>query len=260
MIAIFVVGGALGGKHADDFNLPDSESQRAYDLLAERYPSVSGTSAFIVFHSSGGPLDAQADVVGSTLNSIAGLPKVVGVTNPLETEGSLSPDGTIGYAQVAYSEAANDLGTEPYVRLAAVVEDGRSSSLDIEIGGEYASWGSQTEPTSSEAIGRFEALSRSVAGHREGVDHHGPAEHLDRRAKSGFEGWMGRTFSVRLNARSRSASLRWRRLEGRGYPARLPQRPRDRRSPSPSRSLDEPQLIPLTRGYRCSCRLCLSPR
>ncbi len=158
VIAIFVVGGALGGKLADDFNLPDSESQRAYDLLAERYPSVSGTSAFIVFHSNGGPLDAQADVVGSTLNSIAGLPKVVGVTNPLETEGSLSPDGTIGYAQVAYSEAANDLGTEPYVRLAAVVEDGRSSALDIEIGGEYASWGSQTEPTSSEAIGLLAAM------------------------------------------------------------------------------------------------------
>ncbi len=44
---------------------------------------------------------------------------------------------------------------------------------------------------------------RSVAGHREGVGHHDPAEHLDRRVKSGFGGGMGRTFSVRLNPRLR---------------------------------------------------------
>ena len=61
VFVIFAVGSALGGKLADDFNLPDSESQRAYDLLAERYPAASGTSAFIVFHSTNGALEDQAD-------------------------------------------------------------------------------------------------------------------------------------------------------------------------------------------------------
>ena len=67
VIAIFAIGAGLGGKLTDDFNLPDSESQRAYDLLAERFPSASGTSAAVVFHATEGQLSAQADAVTSTL-------------------------------------------------------------------------------------------------------------------------------------------------------------------------------------------------
>ena len=91
VVAIFVVGGALGGTFSDDFNLPDSESQRAYDLLAERYPTASGTSAFVVFHSTGGPLEEQADAVTSTLDAIEGQPHVIAVTNPLQTRGHCPP-------------------------------------------------------------------------------------------------------------------------------------------------------------------------
>jgi RND superfamily putative drug exporter len=158
VFVIFATGSALGGKLADDFNLPDSESQRAYDLLAERYPSASGTSAFVVFHATDGSLESQADAVGSTVDAIASQPHVVSVTNPLEAQGAVSADGTIGYAQVSYDEAAIDLGTEPFTQLESVVDAGRSSELDMEIGGEYASWGSQPEPGSSELIGLLAAM------------------------------------------------------------------------------------------------------
>jgi putative drug exporter of the RND superfamily len=156
--AIFAIGGGLGGKLADDFKLPDSESQRAYDLLAERFPTASGTSADIVFHASGGPLADQSSAVTSTVAAIGKLPHVVGVTNPLETDGTLSEDGTIGYAQVSYDEPAVDLGTDPYQRLASVVDQARSPALQVEIGGEYASWGSQSEPGSSELVGLLAAM------------------------------------------------------------------------------------------------------
>ena len=158
VVAIFVVGGALGGKFSDDFKLPDSESQRAYDLLAERYPAASGTSAFVVFHSTGGPLERQADAVTSALDAIGSQPHVVAVTNPLETEGALSTDGTIGYGQVAYDEPAVDLGTVPFERLRSALDDVRSPDLDVEIGGEYASWGTQPETSSSELIGLLAAM------------------------------------------------------------------------------------------------------
>jgi RND superfamily putative drug exporter len=158
VFVIFAVGNALGGKLADDFNLPDSESQRAYDLLAERYPAASGTSAFIVFHATNGALEDQADAVGSTLDAIAGQPHVVSVTDPLESQGAVSADGSIGYAQVAYDVSAVDLGTEPFTELESAVESGRSADLEAEIGGEYASWGSQPEPGSSELIGLLAAM------------------------------------------------------------------------------------------------------
>ena len=160
VIAIFAIGAGLGGKLTDDFNLPDSESQRAYDLLAERFPSASGTSAAVVFHASGGQLSAQADAVTSTLEAIERQAHVVGVTNPLDPSaaGTLSEDGTIGFGQVSYDEPAVDLGTEPYERLLSAVERARGPGLQVEIGGEYASWGSQSEPGSSELIGLLAAM------------------------------------------------------------------------------------------------------
>ena len=125
VVAIFVIGGALGGKFTDDFNLPDSESQRAYDLLAERYPAASGTSAYIVFHAPNGPLEDQADAVTSTLDTIAGQPHVIAVSDPFETPGALSPDGTIGYSQVAYDQPAVDLGVEPFEALQETLDGAR---------------------------------------------------------------------------------------------------------------------------------------
>jgi RND superfamily putative drug exporter len=158
VVAIFVIGGALGGKFSDDFNLPDSESQRAYDLLAERYPAVSGTSAYIVFHTPNGPLEDQADAVSSTLDAIAGQPHVIAVMDPFETPGALSPDGTIGYAQVAYDQPAVDMGIEPFEALQGTLGDVRSPDLEAEIGGEYASWGTQPETRTSELIGLLAAM------------------------------------------------------------------------------------------------------
>jgi RND superfamily putative drug exporter len=158
VIAIFMIGGALGGEFSDDFNLPDSESQRAYDVLAERYPAASGTSAYLVFHAIGGPLEDRADTVTSTLDTVAGQPHVVAVTDPFEAQGAMSPDGTIGYAQIAYDEPAIDLGVEPFEALQATLEDVRSPQLDVEIGGEYASWGTQPDTSSSELIGLLAAM------------------------------------------------------------------------------------------------------
>ncbi len=158
VVAIFAVGGALGGKFTDDFNLPNSESQSAYNLLAERYPAASGTSAFIVFHSTSGPLEGQADAVTSALDAIGGQPHVVAVSDPFKTQGALSPDGTIGYARVAYDEPAVDLGVEPFDALQNTLDGVRSGALDAEIGGEYASWGAQPSTGSSELIGLLAAM------------------------------------------------------------------------------------------------------
>ena len=83
---------------------------------------------------------------------------MIAVSDPFETPGALSPDGTIGYAQVAYDEPAVDLGVEPFEALQATLDDARSPDLDAEIGGEYASWGTQPETGTSELIGLLAAM------------------------------------------------------------------------------------------------------
>jgi RND superfamily putative drug exporter len=161
VVGIFALGAALGGEFTDDFNLPDAESQRAYDVLAERFPSASGTSADVVFHAEGrGTLtdDGHAAAIVETVARIAELPYVLQVSNPLETPGTLSPDQTTGFARVAYDRTAIELGTEPFQDLLAIVDDARTSTLQVEIGGEYASWGEQPEMGSAELVGLLAAM------------------------------------------------------------------------------------------------------
>ena len=160
-IAVFAAGQGLGGELTDEFDIPDAESQRAYDVLAERFPAASGTTATLVFHAEGrGALtdEANANVVAETLAAVADLPHVLQVSDPLETPGGLSEDATTGAAQVAYDLPADELGTEPYGRLEAVVEQARTPVLAVEIGGEYAAFGGQQEPGSSEAVGLIAAI------------------------------------------------------------------------------------------------------
>src|SRR5215470_10495192 len=53
---IFTVGAAsatFGGTLVNEFNIPGSESQKASDLLTERFPERSGDAAQIVFKTDG---------------------------------------------------------------------------------------------------------------------------------------------------------------------------------------------------------------
>jgi RND superfamily putative drug exporter len=161
VMGIFAAGSALGGELTDDFNIPDAESQRAYDVLAERFPSASGTSANIVFHAEGRTNlmdEAASTLIDQTVGELSRLPHVLAVSSPLETPGALSQDGTTGFAQVTYDRPADELGTEPYGDLEAVVEAARSPQVEIEIGGEYAGWGAQEEPGTSELVGLLAAM------------------------------------------------------------------------------------------------------
>ena len=157
--AVIGVGSGLGGEFVDDFSLPDAESQRAYDVLEERFPEASGTSAFVVFNSSDGRLDQHSGAIDRAVTDLSDLPHVIGVSNPLEAGGALAPDGSIGFASVAYDQAADQLGFEPYDQLAAVVEEVRGAGLQVEIGGEYGSFGAQQDDVgSSEMVGLLAAV------------------------------------------------------------------------------------------------------
>jgi RND superfamily putative drug exporter len=160
-VAVFAAGRGLGGELTDEFDIPDAESQRAYDVLAERFPSASGTSATLVFHAEGrGALtdEANATVVAETIQAVAALPHVLRVSDPLETPGAMSEDATTGFAQVAYDRPADELGTEPYRELEAAVDGARTPALATEIGGEYTAFGGQEEPGASEVVGVIAAI------------------------------------------------------------------------------------------------------
>lgn len=110
VLSLLLLGGAAGGAGAgftDEVRLGDTDSQRAADLLADRFPAVSGDTATLVFHTAGagGVRSGEpAAAIRRSLQTVAGQPDVVAVT-PLQ----LSPDGGTGFADVLFARKAADL-------------------------------------------------------------------------------------------------------------------------------------------------------
>ena len=45
LVGINIVGGAAGAKYSQSFNLPQTDSQKAFDLLDSRFPARAGETA-----------------------------------------------------------------------------------------------------------------------------------------------------------------------------------------------------------------------
>src|SRR5260221_10719556 len=56
LIAIQAIASGVGTKQISSFRLPGTESQRAYDLLAQHFPAAKGDSDQLVFKARSGTL------------------------------------------------------------------------------------------------------------------------------------------------------------------------------------------------------------
>src|SRR5690606_37229309 len=85
----------VGGGWSSEPQLPGSESQRALEVLRERFPEASGTSAQVVVHRADGRVDegAAAAAVDDLVTDLGALPHVRAVLGPTET-GLVSGDGS----------------------------------------------------------------------------------------------------------------------------------------------------------------------
>src|SRR5439155_15066417 len=83
-VGVLAASQAVGKRNANNFSLPNTDSQRAVDLLQGRFPSQAGDADQIVFRTRTGKLpDASARaVIAPLLGRIARLPHVAGVVSP----------------------------------------------------------------------------------------------------------------------------------------------------------------------------------
>src|SRR3954447_11329432 len=56
LVALQVVASAVGVKEISSFRLPGTESQRAYDLLAQHFPAQKGDTDQLVYRAKTGTL------------------------------------------------------------------------------------------------------------------------------------------------------------------------------------------------------------
>jgi putative drug exporter of the RND superfamily len=138
-IGIFAVGNSVGKKTASSFTLPGTGSQQAVNLLQSKFPSQAGDADQIVFHSKSGKLTDAANraAIGAMLTRVSGLPHVAGVVSPdAPGQHAISADGTIAFATVSFDQRANAVPKAAVNRVISTAESTRSSTLDVQLGGQ----------------------------------------------------------------------------------------------------------------------------
>ena len=113
--AAIVMGlaGTAGGGFVDDLVAPGSQSEEAMRLLEERFPEAAAGSAMAVFAApDGGRLEHHRPAIEAAVARIGAVEHVATVADPF-TAGTVSPDGRIGSAAIAFDRPSMELGPEP---------------------------------------------------------------------------------------------------------------------------------------------------
>jgi RND superfamily putative drug exporter len=162
LLAVALVGWSqsAGGKTVDVFTIPGAQSEKARDLLKERFPAQSGDTATIVFQARSGTLSDpanQAAIAQTEANlqpqTAPHVTQVVGPTTPGVGPAFISKDGTIGYLRVQYDERATSLPDNTFDQLQAAAQPAKQAGLRVEFGGEVTDYLNRDEGADADTIG-----------------------------------------------------------------------------------------------------------
>jgi RND superfamily putative drug exporter len=125
---------------ADTFSMPGTESQKAFDLLNEKFPAANAdaASARVVIRAPQGHKLSGPDVKSKVGRLVAALGKAPGVTSATDPYAAkaISKDGSTAYAIVTYKVAAPKLTDAEHDGLTQAMGKARSAGLTVEAGGD----------------------------------------------------------------------------------------------------------------------------
>jgi RND superfamily putative drug exporter len=140
VIAFLAADVAARPTYSSQFQLPNTDSARALNILKTNFPAASGESDEIVLEARRGTFDSPgvASEVTAMLARVAKLPGITSVVSPFSAAGSaqVSKSRTIAFATVDWNKQAQDLSPSEVNRLIDTAEAARSSSLQVELAGQ----------------------------------------------------------------------------------------------------------------------------
>jgi RND superfamily putative drug exporter len=134
---VFASVAAFKGEFSTRFEVPGTESQRAQDLLHEKYPGAGGASARVVFAAPAGENLTDPENRAAIMRSVARARTADGVAlvvDPYRAH-ALGDAGRIGYADVIYPKPADEIDDTARDELKASAEPARAAGLQVEFGG-----------------------------------------------------------------------------------------------------------------------------
>ncbi|HEY0362947.1 MAG TPA: MMPL family transporter, partial [Solirubrobacteraceae bacterium] len=137
LVVVQVIASSVGVKQISSFRLPGTESQRAYDLLAQHFPAAKGDTDQLVFKARTGTLKDPAikAQIDAALKKVAAQSSVAAVQSPFSSGGQLTRDGHIGVANLTYKKSTNDIKPATLEKVQNAAFTARSPQLEVEHGG-----------------------------------------------------------------------------------------------------------------------------
>ncbi|HSZ38109.1 MAG TPA: MMPL family transporter [Acidimicrobiales bacterium] len=159
IIGVTVISVAVGTTFKNKFTAGNTPSQQSQNILQERFPSKSGDTADIVFHTSTPIRDNQAAIT-DVIDKVRPLPYVQGVTSPFSAEGAhqIAPRDNIAYAEIQFTTDTADIPTGAVKSVISAAQGAATHGLQVELGGSPISAAATAAPGPSEGIGITAAL------------------------------------------------------------------------------------------------------
>jgi RND superfamily putative drug exporter len=163
VVAINVLAQSAGTSYSNNFTLPNSDAQRASNLLQRSFPAQAGDRDTIVYRVSAGSVTDPAvrARMSATFAKVAKLPHVSAVISPYAGAASgrsISADGKIAFATVVFDEKANKLPKSAPERVVDVARAADRPGLQVELGGQAIEQTEQTGFGISTAVGLLAAI------------------------------------------------------------------------------------------------------
>ncbi|MGW2369125.1 MMPL family transporter [Streptomyces sp. NPDC001667] len=139
LLVLAGTGAATASKSTNnDFSIPGTEAQAAFDLLEQRFPGQTpdGAAARVVFKAPDGQKITDVKNQAAVEKAVAELagPQVASAADPFKAH-AVSKDGTTAYSSVSYKAKAQDLTDASRDTLKGAAQHARDTGLTVEIGG-----------------------------------------------------------------------------------------------------------------------------
>ncbi|MDP9224299.1 MAG: MMPL family transporter [Actinomycetota bacterium] len=161
LIGINVVSSVAGGAYSNNFSLPGTESQRAYDLLRNRFPQRAGDTADIAFKAQAGITDPSVRKrMQGFLRQIERFHHVDAVSSPYAPGGErqISPDGHIGLARIQFNVTGEKVPIAEIKSMEALAAKDGGNDLTIDLGGSVVTFAEFQTPGGAEVVGLLAAV------------------------------------------------------------------------------------------------------
>jgi putative drug exporter of the RND superfamily len=163
LLVINVISQSAGTSYSNNFTLPNSDAQRASDLLDRSFPAQAGDRDTIVYKVASGFVSDPAvrARMSAMFAKVAKLPHVSAVISPYSGAAagkSISANGKIAFATVVFNEKANNLPKSAAERVVDVARSAARPGLEVELGGQAIEATEQAGFGISTAVGLLAAI------------------------------------------------------------------------------------------------------